>query len=517
LSAATKDSARGLAGLHPLTWIAVIVLFVLRLPHLGGPIDDPHSWRQADTVGYSYAFARHGIDLLHPKVCWLGGHGTLIFEFPLTEAIASLFDRAFGLSPMWDRLVSLAFFVLSAFWFHRLVRMLADAVVAELALVVYLIAPLSMFFSRAANVDFAAQALVHGFLYHAIRSTRGGGAKHAVTAAVCGSLAAMIKGPYLLPILPPLGLALLAAGSIAAAVPAVLALLVSFGAFAVWRGQVNAINAQAPDWTWLPGYYKEVNPWWWYVGEAQLRLKPANWIKIALRLLREITTYAGAVLLLAAPLWRAREDGRRPAAPVFVLAWLLGGLAYVSVFFPLNVRHDYYQIPFIAPLAFAIALGTAALLREERPMPVRLFATLGYAALLVLAFLAPRKLEYYRVDDLREGAGAVLRKNVPAGDLVVVVDHSSEYTDPRLLHRADRYGWAVNAADIKPELLEHLTQAGARWLAYVTEPGDAKLAPPAWLAPQEVATQAVPAADGGSQPIAVVHLFRLSSAKEAKR
>ena len=511
----SKDGVKSIGGLNPLTWVAVLVLFLLRLPHLAGPLDDPHSWRQADTVGYSFAFARHGIDLLHPKVCWLGGYGTLIFEFPLTEAIASLFDRAFGFSPAWDRVVSLVFFLLSAFWLHRLVREIADAVVAELALIVYMVAPLSMFFSRAANVDFAAQALAHGFLFHAIRTARGGGLKHAIGAALCGALAAMIKGPYLLPVLPPLGLVMLAAASIGAAALAAAAVAVSLTAFAVWRGQVNAINAQAPDWTWLPGYYKEVNPWWWYVGEAELRLKPGNWIKIAVRLLREILTLAGVPLLLAMTFTKRDSAAQRPSPMWFVLAWLAGCLVYVSIFFPLNVRHDYYQIPFIAPLAIAIALGTVALLHESRPMAVRLAGAVLYAAVLVMAFLAPRKLEYYRVDQLREAAGAILRQQVPAGDLIVVVDHSSEYTDPRLLYRADRYGWAVKPEDIQPALLAHLSGAGARWLAYVSEPGEARLAPPAWLAQQEVVTRAVTAADGGSQPLAIVHLYRLGASVPA--
>ncbi|MCC6650551.1 MAG: hypothetical protein IT348_05335, partial [Candidatus Eisenbacteria bacterium] len=88
----------------PWAWpLALLGLFVLRLPHLFGPLDDPHSWRQADTVHYTWQFVRHGIDLLHPRVNWLGGHGTLIFEFPLPEGIAALFGRAFGYTPAWDR------------------------------------------------------------------------------------------------------------------------------------------------------------------------------------------------------------------------------------------------------------------------------------------------------------------------------------------------------------------------------------------------------------------------------
>jgi len=66
---------------HLRVWLVVAALLLaVRLAHLTGPIDDPHSWRQCDTAHISLDFARHGIDLGHPAVGWLGAHRTLIFE-----------------------------------------------------------------------------------------------------------------------------------------------------------------------------------------------------------------------------------------------------------------------------------------------------------------------------------------------------------------------------------------------------------------------------------------------------
>src|SRR5437867_5024804 len=102
------------AWLRRAAWaVSAAMLLSLRLGHLSGPLDDPHSWRQCDTAHYSLDFFRRGIDLLHPAVCWLGSHRTLILEFPLPEAISALLYHALGPDPRWDRVVSLAFFVIA--------------------------------------------------------------------------------------------------------------------------------------------------------------------------------------------------------------------------------------------------------------------------------------------------------------------------------------------------------------------------------------------------------------------
>ena len=504
------------ASRFPLVWALVLVaLFALRLPHLTGPLDDPHSWRQADTVYATWSFWRHGIDLLHPKVCWLGGHGTLIFEFPLPEAMAALLDRAFGYTPLWDRVVALAFTALWAFWLHRLARQLTDTFTARVATTLALIAPLAQFFSRAPQADFAAQAFAVGLLDHGLRALRGGGRGHAVMAGACGVLTALVKGPYLLPVLPPLALGALGA-SLADLAGVALALAASAVAFVAWRAHVNAVNGAAPDWSFLSGYYKEVNPWWWYVGEWRQRFAPASWIKLLRRLALEISSPA-ALLLAAGGALLPRPAGERvPGARALTLAWIAGTVLYVLVFFPLNVIHDYYQIPLVAPVALLAALGLRELTRDNRALAVRLAAALAFAAALALALAAPHHQGYYRVDELRQAAAEALDTTVPEGDLVVVVDHDSGYSDPRLLGRALRAGWAVRADEVTPALLARLTGLGARWLAWVSEPGLARLEPPAFLAGRESAGGLLVDLDRqvrGRPPsrLGTLHLYRLGA------
>ncbi|MFN8396716.1 MAG: hypothetical protein U0176_18975 [Bacteroidia bacterium] len=77
-------------------WLPALLLVGLRFLHMGPELDDPHLWRQSDTANYIRDFYLNGVDLLHPSVCWMGGHKTVIFEFPLPEAIAAWVHKLFG-------------------------------------------------------------------------------------------------------------------------------------------------------------------------------------------------------------------------------------------------------------------------------------------------------------------------------------------------------------------------------------------------------------------------------------
>src|SRR5512143_259445 len=236
--------------LKSILGIAIVILVAGRLLHMTGPLDDPHAWRQCDTVETTRCFVRGGIDLLHPQVSWLGGHGTLIFELPLPEAAAALPGRLFGFSPVWDRVVTLASFVAALAFLFLFVRALAGARVATWAALLYALFPLGQFFSRAPTADFPATACAHGLLWFGWRAARGGNWRDVIWAAVLGGLAAGIKGPYVLPVaaaLLPVWLVADRAGRLRAGT----AIAATAVAFLAWRAWVNHVNAAAPDWTWL--------------------------------------------------------------------------------------------------------------------------------------------------------------------------------------------------------------------------------------------------------------------------
>lgn len=490
--------------LEPLAWVVAGLLLALRLFHLGGPLDDPHSWRQADTARASLEMARHGVDLLHPVVCWLGGHRILIFEFPLPEAMSALLQRGFGGGVVWDRVVDLAFYVVATVYLHLFVRLAAGARVAWVATIAWLAFPLGQFYSRAAHVDFAATAGAHALLFHGARTARGGGGGHAAGATVAGVLAALIKAPYLIPLLGPLALVALSAAGPMALGGLAAALAVTAVAFKLWRRHVDAVNAQAPDWDFLPGYYKEVNPLWWYFGDWHQRLQPGAWWKVVRRLINEVFTPPGVLLAFAAPLAAVRATVLRSGLRAITVAWCAGTLAYLLVFFPLNVIHNYYQVPFLAPAALLVALGFEAMWTRMRLAGVALLVLF-----LAMAVIAPRKLGYYAVDWQRVEAGKEIDARLPKGDLLIACDHDSQYSDPRLLDRADRDGWSVAIPDLTPSLVSKLVAAGAKHVAIVTDAEHPQLRAPDFLAAAR--TVELPVVHGG-KTLGTLTLYDLPAA-----
>jgi hypothetical protein len=508
--------------LHRLAWLFVAAaLIALRIPHLVGPLVDPHSWRQCDTVHTSLDFYHRGLDVLHPAVCWLGAHRTILLNFPLGEAITSQVYRVFGPDPMWDRIVQLAFFILSAVWLHALAAHLAGTRAARLTTLAYFALPLGQYFSRVPHIDFSVLAFVNGALYYANLACSRRSTAAALAAAACGVLAALVKAPYLGTTAFALIVLLIATWSL----PNLLRLGLAYGVPAVvflfWREYVDKVNATVPDWYFLPDFYKEVNPLWRYTGTLAERQDIRNWIKLAKRMVYEIATPLGCLFALAMPMWgrvaslaaTPAADGttaRRPDARWFVIAWLAGCVLYVLVFFRLNAWHNYYQTPFLAPIALLIALGVDALWdRLPRLGAVPLTGIL-FAAFLVIAAWLPSRLGYDQVDWLRTEAGPVIAARVPEGQLVVAGDFNTlPPTDPRLLFRAGREGWPMRVHEITAERLDKLRPYGARWVVVLTDPQHPDIQPPAFLEPMRVATD--PVMHAGRQ-IGMVYVYDLTRA-----
>jgi hypothetical protein len=499
--------------LAPAFWyvLAFAALIAWRLPHLRGPLTDPHAWRQCDTLHTSLDFFRRGFDLMHPAVCWLGAHRTLLLNFPLSEALSALLYRAFGPDPMWDRLVSLLFCVVATLYAGAIGRRLAGDRVGRLTALACLALPLSQYFSRVPHIEYSVIALVNGTFYHALRAHEDEGWAHVGFGVLCGVGAGLVKGPYLATLGLPLLALLLHAPSPARTVRALLPFVAAAAAFLVWREHVDKVNATVPDWTFLPDFYREVNPIWRYTGTMQERLELHAWVRIAKRLVYELATPAGVLLALATPWWRqptAATSERRPPDPrTIALLWYANCLLHVLVFFRLNSWHNYYQMPFIAPTALLVALGADWLWQRLPRWGSVAAGGVVFAIFLLVALWMPRRVGYDRIDWLRTEAGPVLEAHVPKGELVVASDFNTlPPTDPRLLFRADREGWPMRANEITAERLARLRPYGVGWVAVLSDPEHPACVPPAFLEPARVAT--LPVLHEG-KPIGTLHLFEL--------
>lgn len=467
----------------PRSWFLVVTLLALalRLPHLGPALDDPHAWRQMDTAHYARAFAEEGFDLLRPSVCWMGPHKAVALEFPLPEAAIGLAWRVAGSTELIvARAVCLAFFLLAAWSFHGLAALVAGAATARWATLLYLVSPLSLFYSRAVHVDFAVLVCAQACALHTLRGVERGARRELGWAAAWLVPALLVKAPYVVPV------ACLAAGVAFArgrlvwllrAAPLALPALV---ALAWWRAHAEALNAAVPDWSFIPDYHPMTNMWRWYFGPLAQRLEPGAWLALARRLVSSVAGPAAAPLALAG-LWLAR---RRPETSA-LLAWGLGLLLHVLVFFNLNLRHDYYQLPLVALFAVLAALPLAELERRARE---RGRARPWLAPLLLCAALAPvqeawTRTRFYDIPAVSLAAGELVRRHTPAGALVAAVGRDLDARSPLVLYPAHRYGWSIREEFLAEPVVRGLLGAGATHLAHLRgvapAPGVAALLRPA--------------------------------------
>jgi len=181
-----------------------------------------------------------------------------------------------------------------------------------------------------------------------------------------------------------------------------------------------------------------------------------------------ITGSLGAYLLLLGLIPWSRD--RRGLA--FFWVWLSGVGLCILIFFNLNLIHDYYQIPLLAPRAFFIAVALEALFLEpQRPgwlarVPLAL-------TVLLLVGTSVRKAEatYYEVDWVRVTAGKAIREHTPEDALVIASPSQANtwWWDARVLYRARRLGWNIRTDRLSEDNIGRLVALGATHLAIISD------------------------------------------------
>lgn len=442
--------------------LLILGALLLRAPHMGEAIDDPHTWRQCDTAQYIHAFFTDGIDLMHPSVCWMGDHRTLILEFPLPEAVAAVAYHLFGPSHVTARWVTLIFFVGSTLFLYLFVRSITDRTTACLAAIISMVLPLALFYSRAIHIDYAALFFVHAMAWLWAEAIRKNSIRLLWLGSAPAALALIIKAPYVLPFVP----VLIWMTIVRRRWPLVLkhapALILPAVVFVAWQLHATAVNGSAPDWSFIPTYRRFTNNAHWYFGALSMRLNPAHWFTLGHRIVFEVTGLIGLVLALIG-FWVSAVERRWD-----LFLWLAGAALGIVVFFNLNVMHNYYQVTFVGLASVAIALGIRHIAALTQAKPKRQNLVVLLLVLIVGAgSFTWSEQHYYEVIEPLRSAGLAIGAVVPEGELVVVSAGGLDPRSPHLLYRARRYGWSIPNRDLNPVLIDHLENLGARWLAVV--------------------------------------------------
>jgi len=454
-----------------------MLLFGLRVLHMTGPIDDPHSWRQCDTANYALDFYRNGIDPLKPSVCWMGDYKTVILEFPFPEALMALGYKLFGPYLFIARIITLLFFVGSAIYLYYIVKYFFHVRLAFIATAVYIVLPLSIFYSRGVQVDFFAVFFAHAMTYYLIRGYEESSIKYTFAGMMAGCLAFLIKAPYVFYFVAPISVLVIMAPKPKNLIVLCAAIVVPVLIFLLWRLHVAAVNEGAPDWFFIPGYMKFVNMDNWYYGPFSMRWEPRVWEGLFHRFQYDIASKTGTWLFLfglIVSFVRIKSYGLRSIW--FAWMWLGGVLFYLILFFNLNYIHDYYQIPFLAIVAIFISMAIDSAYEMFRRYMQRSAWLFSFCIYAVLAYncIAYAQKTYFGTDQIRIEAGNIIKRATPEDSLIIAAQ-DKRYTDcrdPRMLYRAKRNGWSISKKHLSKELLTALKSHGAQYLAILTPMGD---------------------------------------------
>lgn len=435
------------------------LLLALRLLHFGPEIDAPHDWRQCDTAYYILDFFQNGIDLMHPAVCWMGASDTVALEFPLPEAIVALFYKGFGESIPLARFVFLSFFAGAVFYFYKTADLLFGRSTAQLATLVYLSLPLSLFYSRAIHIDFAVVLVAHAMFYYYLLGVSQKRWQWLLLSSIFAGLTFVIKAPYAFYLALPMAWYAYREKALGWVVKSAIFYLIALIPFVFWQQHVNEINGAAPDLFYIKHFRKMTQAAHWYFGSWEQRLTPYHWKVLAQRCVFDVAGGIGVVFLLVGlRRWKQLPHGS------LLLIWLFALAAYVLIFFNLNVVHNYYQIPLLAPVAIGIAWG----LQQVKTTAL----TFGLLGLLAAGSILYAELFYYKINNEHVETAKMIRENTPDSALVIVTFQNMDCRDPRILYRAQRRGWSVEEDAVNDEVIRRLTQEqGAGYWAHFRTKG----------------------------------------------
>jgi hypothetical protein len=227
-----------------------------------------------------------------------------------------------------------------------------------------------------------------------------------------------------------------------------------------WQQHVYRMNNNSPDWDYILHYRKMTNNWGWYFGTLRQRLYWYNWYILFKRGVFEVTGLGGILFFILGCTKLFKKEN-------FIwLLWIIGGIFYVLLFFNLNVTHNYYQLPLMAPAAFLLAKGWDLMaLHGSR------FVLLAIGA-SILVNIIWSELTYYKINKEELKVARLVEDNTLPEDLPIITYNGMDCKNPKILARAKRKGWSIEENAVSPEVLQRLSQEeGARVWFYVSKSG----------------------------------------------
>lgn len=459
--------------------LILLVGFVARLYKIGNPVADWHSWRQADTASVSRIYLDEGIDIRYPRYYDVSRIQTgainlnayRLVEFPIYNVLHAIaakniqscpkvnvpgqpiaraiyfyffpdnVDLASLGTPCFEivgRLISIISSLFSAFLLFLIGRKLYGKGAGILAVFLFSILPYNIYFSRTILPDPLGITFALGGIYFFIKFIYDANKWFLYLSGLSFAAALLIKpfnAFYLVPVLY-LSYKHFSKDLFREANILIRYLIFTFlvvAPFSAWRIWINKYPIGIPHFEWMfngDGIRGRPAFWYWIFGERIGKLILGVWMVIPL--------YLG--------LLKSRKS-------LFAHFWVLGMIFYVAIVATANVRHDYYQMIIVAPLALVTAIGLTTAKGKLEKGALAILVILG---IFVGGFQAK---EFYKINHPEIlVAGRAVQKIIPY-DFMIIAPYNG---DTAFLYQTGRYGWPV-----VDEPIERMVKRGASYFVAV--------------------------------------------------
>lgn len=433
--------------------LVLVVALSLRLYKIDRPIADWHSWRQADTAAVARNFTKEGFNPFVPKFDDMSTQANGLdnpnryrfVEFPIYNLLIAFVWTITGVSEISARLVTVLITLGSTLVLYFLVKQFSGIQTALIAAFLFATIPYNVFYSSAILpgplMVFGLLALYLSFAKWLQNEKN---RLYFIASVLFANLAILSWPIALFFMLPVFYLAFDKYGFLA------------FKKLNLWLFAILCVTPFAAWRIWMAQFPEGIPNWYFLINEGNIRFKGAffRWL-IAERMGKLILTTSGFSLFILGIILKPQNKEK-----LFYYAWLIAVIIYFSVFASGNVRHDYYQVPFVPIAAIFMAIGAKNLF-----LPSKYFhklITIPIALLLVMFTFAFGFFEvkgYYWVNKPQiVEAGKAVDRLIPK-DATVIAPYNG---DAAFLYQTNRHGYPI-----VDRPLEKFIEQGTKYLVSV--------------------------------------------------
>lgn len=410
-------------------WLFLIIVLglVLRIYKINNPILDLYPIRQEQCAMLARNFLKDGLNIFSGRVDWYGNWDSRwVLEFPLISYLAALCYNFFGIKELFGRMISVLFSVGSLGIFYLLVSQFFNRKVAILAVLLFAVSPLNIYFGRVFIPEplmlFFSLTLLWSF-NHWLETDK---KIYYFLALVSGALSFLIKIPtlYLLAVL--VYLAFLKWKTAAVKKFSLwFYLIVSLLPVLFWYSRANIVISEHMS------------------GFSVLRdifINPHFYTRMLERFLIFVFTPIGIFPFMTGFLKKPQD--RKQA--VFYI-WFLVLVIYFLRTADMNYTHFYYQLPFVPVVCVFIARGLLDYtdpLFWKNTILAKIKASYITVALLILMVVGGwfSIQPFYNYNRAVYELGLLMRRTVPSESLIIAGRCSGQAP----LYYCDRKGWEIN-------------------------------------------------------------------------